>query len=429
MTPAQTLTVVATVRDERLADMRTTTDRIAADVRDDASSPFGRMETVHYARWVLLEPTATPDGKERIPPELVFTTVYEKSLDEHLDELLHHGLDIVDSLYSLCEGYPAPDARTDATRKAYLRAHSVGTSTFYGAHDGRKLKRIRLESRLRSFLGEVVDARRDEWVAGGVSHADIQQELLRVVRQNSEFAKAAAYAADSGTWPRQRVVNLALAFLAALAALALLPVTLTLLVLWTVILRYHEMHDTSAKARRSPDHLDNLASNENLFPQNQITVMSWVKPGWFRHLTLRLVLFSANFTSRVLLWPKRVFFGLESIHYAQWIVIDGGRRLIFLSNFDGSWESYIGEFVDKAHIALTPIWTNCVGFPETSFLFFGGAGREAQFKELVRDNQIPTQIWYSAYPNLSVPNVNDASDINAGLHEGRGSSTKWLALV
>ncbi len=209
----------------------------------------------------------------------------------------------------------------------------------------------------------------------------------------------------------------------------MLPIVLLLFAVWLAILRYHERRDASAQDRRSPEQLDELAGRENLFTQSQITVVTWVKPGWFRQLTLRLVLFSANTTSRVLLWPKRDFFGIESIHYAQWIVIDHGRRLLFFSNFDGSWENCIGDFVDKAHTILTSVWTNCIGFPKTSFLFFGGAAIEEQFKDLVRDNQLPTHVWYAAYPHLSVPNVNDASDINCGLHRARRSPAEWLSLL
>jgi hypothetical protein len=429
MTPRNTFTVIVAVRSGALEQLARILERFAADAGNNPLCPFGRMGTVHYARWVVLPPAARPDGNDRLPGELVFTTVYDKHLGEHIDELLQQGREGFDLLYATCEGYPASDRRSDADRKKYLLDHSLATSALYGAHDGLVLPRIRLENRLREFVADVADRKRPEWIAGRASGAEIQRQLLQAVGDDKKFGDAPAYAADSSAWSSMRIRNVALLMLGALAVLAIFPIALALFVVWLVILRSHERRDASAAPVRSADHLDQLASAENLFTQSQITILTWVKPGWFRLLTLRFVMLSANLTSRVLLWRKPDFFGIESIHYAQWVIIDNGKRLLFVSNFDGSWESYIGDFVDKAHYILTAVWTNCIGFPKTSFLFFGGAGIEGSFKDLVRDNQLPTQVWYAAYPDLSAPNVNAATEINRGLHDRDRSPDRWLALI
>jgi hypothetical protein len=54
---------------------------------------------------------------------------------------------------------------------------------------------------------------------------------------------------------------------------------------------------------------------------------------------------------------------------------------------------------------LTMIWTNTVNFPATLGLFFRGARDEERFKRWTRAYQYTTQIWYSAYPSLSVGEV------------------------
>jgi len=56
---------------------------------------------------------------------------------------------------------------------------------------------------------------------------------------------------------------------------------------------------------------------------------------------------------------------MRTIHFAHWTLVGNGDRLLFLSNFDGSWQSYLDDFVDKAHGGLTLAWGNCVGFPRT----------------------------------------------------------------
>ena len=41
---------------------------------------------------------------------------------------------------------------------------------------------------------------------------------------------------------------------------------------------------------------------------------------------------------------------------------------MFFSNFDHSWESYLDDFIEKAHGGLTLAWGSGVGFPPTRFL-------------------------------------------------------------
>src|SRR5262249_30863844 len=106
--------------------------------------------------------------------------------------------------------------------------------------------------------------------------------------------------------------------------------------------------------------------------------------------------------------------GITSIHYARWMILDD-RRLLFFSNFDGSWESYLGEFVDQASSGLTSVWSNTVGFPPARWLLGAGARDEERFKNWTRTHQIETQVWYSAYPKLSVQNINDNTKLRRGL--------------
>ena len=108
--------------------------------------------------------------------------------------------------------------------------------------------------------------------------------------------------------------------------------------------------------------------------------------------------------------------GITSIHFARWVVIDGGKKLLFLSNYDGSWENYLDDFIDLASIGLTAIWSNTVGFPRSYFLVGGGArGRECCSRHSIRQSQVPSLVWYSAYPDLSVQNIQTNAAIREGL--------------
>ncbi len=105
-------------------------------------------------------------------------------------------------------------------------------------------------------------------------------------------------------------------------------------------------------------------------------------------------------------------------------MIDGGRRLLFLDNYGGAWDSYLNEFIDMAAVkGLNAIWSStfvhAAGkrfcFPATRFLFWQGAQAEQPFKAYVRQSQIETIVWYSAYPMLSVVNVNTNTQLREAL--------------
>ena len=152
-----------------------------------------------------------------------------------------------------------------------------------------------------------------------------------------------------------------------------------------------------------------------------------------RMLYLRLTLTLVNFLARFF-YNKGELGGIPTIFSARWVLLDRGHRLIFLTNFVGAWDSYLGEFSDlNAYVGVNAIWTNTyvplseqekeqlgtgeldVAFPRSSLYIFGGAAFEQPFKAYVRQSQIETLAWYGAYPRLSVPNINDNSRIRRDL--------------
>ena len=60
---------------------------------------------------------------------------------------------------------------------------------------------------------------------------------------------------------------------------------------------------------------------------------------------------------------------IGTIHFARWVTVPGTHDLLFFSNFDASWESYLEDFITKAHAGLTGVWSNSIGFPVTENLF------------------------------------------------------------
>ena len=113
----------------------------------------------------------------------------------------------------------------------------------------------------------------------------------------------------------------------------------------------------------------------------------------------------------------------------RWVLAENNRRLLFLSNYGGSWESYLGAFVDKASRGLTGIWSNTVLCPKTRCLLWGGATDEERFKALARAQQMPTDVWYTAYKNLTVKNIINNKEIRRGLSGNMTNeqTLEWLS--
>jgi hypothetical protein len=154
--------------------------------------------------------------------------------------------------------------------------------------------------------------------------------------------------------------------------------------------------------------------------QNHLTSLTRVKSGFVHAVALRATLFVINLLSRF--WFNVGTLGdIPTILSARWVLIDSGRRLLFLDNYGGAWDSYLNEFIDMTAVkGLNAIWTNtfvevggneggCYSFPETRFYFWKGAQDEQPFKAYVRESQVETIAWYSAYPTLSVVNINTST--------------------
>jgi deferrochelatase/peroxidase EfeB len=172
-----------------------------------------------------------------------------------------------------------------------------------------------------------------------------------------------------------------------------------------------------------------IMRRENYAAQNHLAALSVMKPGWLRRFTLRLSLWSSRELVKRYFRPG--YLGdLGTINFARWVMVPNTGDLLFLSNYGGSWESYLEDFITKAHSGLTGIWSNTVGFPKTSNLFAKGATDGDRFKRWGRRQQIPTAFWYTAYPSLTTANIRT----NAAIRQGLGAvmtedeARSWLSL-
>ena len=197
------------------------------------------------------------------------------------------------------------------------------------------------------------------------------------------------------------------------------------------MLRRREDNDVPYDVEPGKKQVEDIMGHENIVgvAQNHMAGVSILKPGLIRRVALRLALWliaefktassSPGFLDKI-----------GTIHFARWILIPNSDRLVFLSNYDGSWQSYLEDFIARLREGLTSLWSNTRDFPKTASLFLGGAQDGARFKRWARRQQVPTRFWYSAYPQLTTDRIR----ANAAIRHGFASASteveaaKWLAL-
>ncbi|MDQ6775718.1 MAG: hypothetical protein M3071_05720, partial [Actinomycetota bacterium] len=196
---------------------------------------------------------------------------------------------------------------------------------------------------------------------------------------------------------------------------------------WALLLRLHELRDRSPTTPPSDAHDRALAAIEDFTAQNPFSAVGERKPGLVRLLTASSILRLVDYGARYI-WGNGSLTGVKTIHFARWVFLDDSRRLIFASNYDGSLESYMDDFINQVWWGLNAVFSNGVGFPRTSWLVLGGAQREQEFKDYLRRREVPTQVWYSAYADLTAINIDNNAKIRAGLAGAmsREDTEAWL---
>jgi len=412
-TQQHALTVVANLRSD-LGPL----DAVAAEmrkVRDDVNLALKRVKTLHFGRFVML-----PDEPGAPPTRMAFESNYDGPRDRHLLELAHALAPFEDRLF-VWEGYQKGGF------VSFAEAHALPESTFYLGHPGLTVERILADDDVRDRLAALLDAMDAADELDGKGAWQIRDTLLE--RLSADATPRVLGAVDRGLPVQpfaERKFYLIAAGVVAGGVLGFLgPVLAT---------EAREQAD-EAKPGQEPKlisegdrRLDPIIEHEDRVTQNGLTHFVPLRPGKLRKLSMSIVLWTLEQARKNIAYEGTLG-GITSIHFARWVVLPDDR-VLFFSNYDGSWEAYLGDFVDKAHIYLSAVWSNTKWFPKTHALVLKGASQEARFKQWVRTFQVENQIWYSAYPHLTVENIL----ANARIREGAvGTMTgeearAWLAL-
>ncbi|MGY1706525.1 hypothetical protein ACI79C_18310 [Geodermatophilus sp. SYSU D00697] len=388
-----------------------------------AALAFDRLAGLHFARLVLLEGGRSPSGAQ-VGPSLLYSADLDGAADAHLQALADVSGAGLDRAFACCPDYPTrPDP---ASRTAWLRAHRIPEAAFYVNTVGRGVSQVRTEARLRRGLEAYLDEHRDGLV--DLPPAQIHAVLRRHALTDPELRAGVVPARRPPAWWRARE----LAHLVAVPALLLplLPVVLLALPVVAVLLLLHEALDVPDRQRPDPAVVERLRASEDHVAHNPFAAVGFLKPGTFRAALTRTVLFAISYAVRHVL-NRGSLAGVTTIHFARWVYLSP-ERMVFLSTYDGSLESYMDDFIDKVAWGLNAIFSNGLGYPRTVLLLWRGARDEERFKDHLRNHQALNHVWWSAYEDLTALNAGSNAAIRRGLARRTLSDDEardWLTLL
>ena len=416
------ITIVAPVRLGSLDELKATLHGMSAD---PAASiiPFGQLEGVHFARLMIIPP---PDGVAGADFSLAFILDCDAPQRAPMRQLVTTVGAGVDAVFKSCLGYPPEEDRSPRARLTYLRSHMAPVAAYYVNTIGRTLEQIRQEAALRDEIELFLDSRGHQWKALTATSARVEIQRFIAGRKDLRWAQQPA-PKPSLAW---RVGELLHFGAGVLLVLVCLPFVLLALPALALALRRRERTDPAPRLTPDDSHIQELAAVEDILAQNQFAAIGEVKAGSFRRQVARTVLWLVNLGTRHI-YNRGVLTGVKSIHAARWVFLKDYHRLIFVSNYDGSLENYMDDFIDKVSWGLNAVFSNGEGYPRTNWLVRDGARDEQAFKSYIRTKQKVAEVWYAAYGHLTTLNIENNARIRAGLSgpmdESRAAA--WLRLL
>ncbi|HTR12244.1 MAG TPA: hypothetical protein VMI72_03065 [Roseiarcus sp.] len=433
MIPQDRFVVVAEVPTERVAGLRSLLATMtlpgypgAADPMN-ALLPFGAFDTIHFGRLVVLEDNTLvdravyPELPKDEPTYLCFMVDCDGDATTLLSGMAREckGLRQV---FAFCADYDA-----NADFEDWLKKRRVKPSASYVNWVGRSVTQAREEARLRELLRDALP--------NVVSNEPqtMLKELRDAVGARMSLTPIPPTPSD---WRMRNLAHFLLPIVVAAVCLIFFPlVTIPLLIIALIVvaieLRRRELSDPIVANGYDPEWVAKLRLGEDHDVTNQYTAMGSIKPGKFR-LGIELVILAViDWAARHVL-TRGGLGRIGTIHFAHWTLIDEKRRAFFCSNYDGFHEAYMDDFINKAAFGLNLSFSSAIAYPQTDWLIKKGAWREMEFKRFQRRHQIPTDVWYKAYPGLTARDLARNSRIRNGFEKTAMDDDeirRWIAEI
>ncbi|MEO1290563.1 MAG: hypothetical protein AAFV93_22695, partial [Chloroflexota bacterium] len=318
---------------------------INTDAANSITIDFAKQNITHFARFVILDDFDQGEGRKRI----LFSAIFDGSI-ENFFAMLRDCTSDLDAIWGCCEGYTGASNFVQ-----FMMQHNNKTGTILRGHRYDTVQNIQKYLALRDELAQKFDVPITQY-------EQVIQSLPRKTPNQVRYNKLLK-------WTHILLRNTAITLLTLPKVLGLLRFGEKLFQVRKVLNQELELKReyTDAPIDKSPpcrefgdgdevvsqkenDALDSFLDRQMV--QNQMTVVTVNDPDDFKlsEATLAYIgtLVNLPFINRNSMIP--------TIHFGRWLMIDNGKRMLFLSNYDGNWQTYIGDFVDKSATGLDAFW-------------------------------------------------------------------------
>jgi hypothetical protein len=484
MTPQSNIVIHAPIRPGARGDLEKLLESMnlpaypgMADPNNDLV-PFGTFGVVHFARFVIVDDNTLKDFAlvglpvPEYPITLAFLCDFDGSANEFMTDLVDNAKAAAGlrKIFAHCLGFePGSDLLV------WMKQHRIRPAAPYVNWIGRTVLQVHKEAELRAALQNELTQYVKDHPNAGDDIRGVRNHLVRFAHENPNLLPVSAptpigwwicnwlhfaiipvllavpwlFAVDDlivRPWLLTFVVApfgllaivvfiwltcIATATFALLIALGLMLIPFFILyplwlipllavtVIFAVLLRWYEKTEPEAIARQTAEHDNALADLEDHDVTNQFTVVGSVKPSTFRLVLFVVIMWATNYGARHI-YNRGYLTRIQTIHFAHWIFINDKRRMLFVSNYDGSRHAYMDDFINKVGWGLNFVFGSGVGYPRTRWIIFDGAKNELRFKDSNRNHQIATQVWYRAYPGLT------AFDLARNTRVRKGLQRRWM---
>jgi hypothetical protein len=340
-------------------------EQIQAKLRQNSPS-------THFARWVIV---GDASSNEDLKSHLLFTSNYDGEFKAYIQELLKAIGSNLDEIFTYCEGY-IPKTTDDLQKTIeFIKRHQFSEQVFGVAHPDKTVAMIQKGRWVRQLLDELLDYQGVQTTLKAFQELLLQRSSLIKQCECKTIAEVAPAFWDDLLVPiLERLVGIRQGY-----------------------------RKPDKKLEWNEERKQRLRATEGRIAQNEMTVLVAIKSGRYEWLLRSLVL---PLTQRRIDQRRSTIMKLETIHFARWVLLNKQRLcnarfsyLLFESNYNGNWDSYISDFINMAGERLNCIWGNCIEYP------LGGSQDENWFKQHIRKYQFPAQIFYSAYDDLTVKDI------------------------
>jgi len=373
---------------------------------------FKKSNLTHFARFVVLPDLDSGKGRKR----LLFSAVFDGERGKYLRDL-RDSTSNMDAIWGHCEDYPGANQFVQ-----FMTKHDNGTDLYLKAYRYETVENIQKYLDFREKLAAQFDVPLAEYETV-LQQMPRQFAPIAWLRKGTRGLLTLLHYIFQTLWTIPEIIGLVR------FGFSLIPATIVSLKQVKLDRKYSDASlDKSGPAypfapgdEVSPClEVDSLpAFQQRKQVQNQVTIITVNGPQTARSHHAIIASLGAFIKIPFITRNRSI---IPTIHYARWQMIDGGKRMMFLSDYDGSVVAYIADFVNRLPSGLNTLWSGTIGWRE------GVTLDPEAFVEGILAHNTPASFHYSAYPHTTVIGIEQARRLYYAYHDNinEKSAVKWL---